>query len=64
MIMSEKFQILVSARLPIFFLSRRFWNYAETKISAGASRITRPAELNEILQYINSIESVFLQEGL
>ena len=37
--------------LPIFFLSRRFWHLAETKISAGASRITRPAELNEILQY-------------
>ena len=53
MIMSEKSQILlVSAHgCRIFFLSRRFWHHAETKISAGASRITRPAKLNEILQY-------------
>jgi hypothetical protein len=32
-------------------LSRRFWQHAETKISAGASRITPPAELNEMVQY-------------
>ena len=29
-------------------LSRGFWQHAETKISAGSSRITRPAELNSI----------------
>ena len=38
-----------------FFLSRRFWHHAETKISAGASRITRPAEMNEILQYTSAV---------
>jgi hypothetical protein len=32
-------------------LSRRFWQHAETKISAGVSRVTRPAELNEMVQY-------------
>ena len=34
-----------------FLLSRQFWQHAETEISAGPSRITRPAELNEIVQY-------------
>ena len=32
-------------------LSCGFWQHAETKISAGLSRITRPAELNEMVQY-------------
>jgi hypothetical protein len=35
-------------------LSRQFWQHAETKISAGASRITRPAELNEMVQYFTA----------
>jgi hypothetical protein len=32
-------------------LSRRFWQHAENKILAGASRITWPAELDEMVQY-------------
>ena len=32
-----------------FLLSRQFWQHAETEISAGPSRITRPAELNEVV---------------
>jgi len=31
-------------------LSRLFWHAAETKISAGLSHITRPAELIEMAQ--------------
>jgi hypothetical protein len=33
-----------------FLMSRHVWKAAETKISAGASHITRPAELNEMVQ--------------
>ena len=33
-------------------MSRQFWQYAETKISAGVSHVTPPAELNEMVQYI------------
>ena len=32
-------------------MSRQLWEGAETKLSAGPSRVTRPAELNEIVQY-------------
>src|SRR5258707_11371142 len=32
-------------------MSRQLWESAETKISARPSRVTGPAELNEILQY-------------
>ena len=31
-------------------LSHQFWQHAETKISADASRITPPAELNEMVE--------------
>ena len=34
-------------------LSRPFWRLAETKISAGLSQVTGPAELIEMAQYIN-----------
>ena len=37
-------------------MSRQVYEVAETKISAGLSRITRPAELNEIVQYIHILE--------
>jgi len=33
-------------------LSRPFWHAAETKISAGLSRITEAAELIEMAQYM------------
>ena len=33
-------------------MSRQVWEVAETKILAGLSRITGPAELNEMLQYL------------
>ena len=33
-------------------LSRPFWRLAETKISAGQSRVTGPAELIEMAQYV------------
>ena len=36
-------------------LSRPFWRLAETKISAGLSRVTGPAELIEMAQYTWSI---------
>jgi hypothetical protein len=45
-------------------LSRRFWQHAETKISAGVSRITRPAELNEMVQYSSSLSSVRYSSSL
>jgi hypothetical protein len=32
-------------------MSRQLWEGAETKISAGPSRVTGPAELNEMVQY-------------
>jgi hypothetical protein len=32
-------------------MSRQLWEVAETKISAGPSRVTGPAELNEMVQY-------------
>ena len=36
--------------MPKFFCCHAgFWKHAETKISAGPSRITRPAELNEVV---------------
>ena len=39
-------------RLPIFFaVSRPLLASAETKISVGPSRVTMPAELNEMVQY-------------
>ena len=39
-------------KLPkIFAVSRPLWASAETKISVGPSRVTMPAELNEIVQY-------------
>ena len=38
-------------------LSRQFWQSAETKISAGPSRITGPAELNEMIQYPHPSQS-------
>jgi hypothetical protein len=31
-------------------MSRQLWEVAETKISAGPSRVTGPAELNEMVQ--------------
>ena len=34
-----------------FHMSQQVYEVAENKISAGPSRITRPAELNEIVQY-------------
>ena len=34
-------------------LSRQVWEFAETKISASLSRITGPAELNEMVQYLS-----------
>ena len=37
-------------------MSQQVYEVAETKISAGPSRITRPAELNEIVQYIHIFE--------
>ena len=36
-----------------FQMSQQIYEVAENKISAGPSRITRPAELNEIVQYTN-----------
>jgi len=33
-------------------MSRQLWEVAETKISAGPSRVTGPAELNEMVQYV------------
>jgi hypothetical protein len=33
-------------------MSRQLWEGAETKISAGPSRVTGPAELNEMVQYV------------
>jgi len=38
-------------------MSRQLWEVAETKISAGPSRVTGPAELNEIVQYAITEES-------
>jgi len=35
-------------------LSQRFWEVAETKFSAGLSRVTGPTELNEMVQYLIS----------
>ena len=35
----------------IFHMSQQIYEVAENKISAGLSRIMRPAELNEIVQY-------------
>jgi hypothetical protein len=32
-------------------MSRQVWEVAETKISAGVSRVTLPDELNKIVQY-------------
>jgi hypothetical protein len=32
-------------------MSRQLWEVAETKISAGPSRVTGPAELIEMVQY-------------
>ena len=36
-------------------MSQQVYEVAETKISAGPSRITRPAELNEIVQYSHQV---------
>ena len=41
-------------------VSRQLWEGAETKISAGPSHITRPAELNEIVQYMRMPYVVYL----
>ena len=38
------------------------YDVAETKISAGPSRITRPAELNEIVQYLQ-IDVLYMMKG-
>jgi len=35
----------------ILGMSRQLWEVTETKISAGPSRITGPAELIEMVQY-------------
>ena len=44
--------VACGAKLPnIFYKSRQVWAVAETKISASPSRVTGPAELNEIAQY-------------
>ena len=37
-----------------FHMSQQVYEVAENKISAGPSRITRPAELNEIVQYFRA----------
>jgi hypothetical protein len=51
-------------------MSRQLWEVAETKISAGPSRVTGPAELNEMVQYVTSFiinnnlaEAVFVSEN-
>jgi len=52
-------QVLISTYIPQestlsaekSMLSRSFWHAAETKISAGLSRVTGPAELIEMAQY-------------
>ena len=35
-------------------MSCQLWEVAETKISAGPSRVTGPAKLNEMVQYPSS----------
>ena len=39
-------------------MSRQLWEVAEIKISAGPSRVTGPAELNEMVQYDRILCSV------
>ena len=40
--------------------SHHFYLHAETKISADASRVTQPAELNEMVQYDNELKYIVL----
>ena len=39
----------------ILGMSRQVWEVAETKISAGPSRVTGPAELIEMVQYTQAV---------
>jgi hypothetical protein len=39
----------------ILDMSWQVWEVAETKISAGASRVTWPDELNKIVQYVDNM---------
>jgi hypothetical protein len=53
-VINKKFFVACGAKLPKFpknlGMSRQLWEGAETKISAGPSRVTGPAELNEMVQ--------------
>ena len=41
----------------ILGMSRQLWEVAKTKISAGPSCVTGPAELNEMVQYNRCLEA-------
>jgi len=44
-------------------MSRQLWGVAETKISAEPSRVTGPAELIEMVQYVLDVGPAFYSES-
>ena len=47
-----------------FHMSRQVCEVAESKISAGPSRITHPAELNEMVQYYRDGWGAVMKDGV
>jgi hypothetical protein len=59
-VLDMKIFVACGAKLPkILYMSRQNWEVAETTFSSGASRVTAPNELIEMVQYLTTAVTYF-----